>query len=172
MLQESSQKLSKIHFGGCLEAISEPPLCIGDPELWFLMILGYFGTPFGDQFSVILGIIFSSFSEMASTWRFRWICCLQGTPITWKTMKIAVLSFKNEDRQKDIRHRIRRSPSLILHILGFLWETFLVTSWTPFRHRFSEDLRDSAKVKAPPNVNRDGDVPIFGVQLTTITQGK
>ena len=127
MFQESSQKLSKIDFGGCLEAISEPPLCRGDPKTSILMILGHFGTPFGDQFSVILGIIFWSFFDTASTWCFRWICCLKGTPISWKTMKIVVRSFKNEDRQKDIRHMIRRSPSLILRILGSLSGMFLVT---------------------------------------------
>ena len=58
MFQESSQKLSKIDFGGCLDAIAEPPVCRGDPKTSFSMIFGHFGTPVGDQFSVILGTIF------------------------------------------------------------------------------------------------------------------
>ena len=62
--------------------------------------------------NVIIGINFSGF------------IVFQGTPRTWKTMKIVVLSFKNEDRQNDIRNQIQRSPGSIFHefvvVLGAL----------------------------------------------------
>ena len=61
MVPKSSQNLSKIDFRGGLEATLEPLVCRGCPKTSFLMILLNFGTPFGDQFWVILGIFFFCF---------------------------------------------------------------------------------------------------------------
>ena len=55
------------------------------------------------SFNVITGIKFGGF------------IVFQGTSRTRKTMKIVVLSFKIEDRQKDIRNEIQRSPGSIFH---------------------------------------------------------
>jgi len=48
----------------------------------------------------------------------------QGTSRTCKTIKFVVLSFKNEDRQNNIKNRIRRSLGSIFHefamVLGAL----------------------------------------------------
>ena len=55
---QSSQNTSKIDLEGVLEAAREPPLCRGDSKTSFFMFLGYFRTQLGNQFWVILGIIF------------------------------------------------------------------------------------------------------------------
>ena len=41
-------------------------------------------------------------------------------------MKIVVLSFKIEDRQKDIRNQIQRSPGSIFHEFEIVWEALAV----------------------------------------------
>jgi len=61
MVPKSTPNLSKIDFRGGREATLEPPVCRGCPKTSFLMILLNFGTPFGDQFSVMLGILFFVF---------------------------------------------------------------------------------------------------------------
>jgi len=56
--------------------------------------------------------------------------------------------------------------SWFLLFFGSLSDTFLVTFWTPFWHRFSEGLRDSLKVKNPPGGG--GDWSVLGVLKTSL----
>ena len=58
MVPKSSQNLSEIELWEGLEATLEPPVCRGCPKTSFLTILLCFGTPFVDQFWVILDMFF------------------------------------------------------------------------------------------------------------------
>ena len=70
-----------------LEATLEPPVCRGCPKTSFFTILLNFGTPFGDRFWVILGIIFLCFFMIFLTLFFsqnNGKICKKGTTNTFE----------------------------------------------------------------------------------------